>query len=156
MSKNFITETIRSFDYKRDAHFYKIDNIMKLISRITHTGVVLNFNRVTGTDSIVVTSFGADVTGPPSNNSNEDIPDQISIVELLKLFNSHNFDMKKILQKVSEDVYPPMPQISNSKAKEFCEVMNYSGLYIAKYWIRVILSNPDYFSNIPAIFKNYI
>ena len=48
-----------------------------------------------------------------------------------------------------------MQGVSNEKAKEFCIFMNYGGLYIAKYWIRVILSNPEYF-NIKAIFKNYM
>ena len=146
MSKNFISETIRSFDYRKEAHFYKIEPHIKLDSMITPTGIIKNFNRVVG-----VAPVTQSVLGQTSHNP---ISDQIEIVHFLKLFAEHDFNIKAIREKVSEDIYPPMPGLTRQEAKNFCIFMRYNALYIAKYWIRVILSNPEYFS-IEPIFRYF-
>lgn len=149
MSTSFINETIKSFDYKKEAHFYKIKQFLKLDSKIGKGGVVKNLDWQNAPTSIN--------KGPGNMNYSQELSDidQIEIVKLLKLFSVYRFDMRVITKKISDNVYPPMQGISNEKAKDFCIFMNYSGLYIAKYWIRVILSNPEYF-NVRAIFKNYM
>ena len=179
MSTAFIREMIRSFDRKKESHLYKMDR-QKLGDRISKDGVVrqLNWtqynmlNPVEGAAELMEAQLVPLITGTSTINVSVEnylqglcesltinIKQTEHIVELLKAFQMYNFELRDITKIISENVYPPMKNItngddiSNDEVHNFCEHEGYDGKYVANYWVKVILSNPQYF-NIKKIFED--
>ena len=159
MSEKAIKKMIKSFNFEKEAYFYKIrgNNMLKIENRINTGGLVQNLNWNIG--------LNESNTGPPSNDTisspfseymdSNGIINQLEIVILLQLFCAHDFDIKRIRSHISDNVYPPIDGVENEKVIQWCEEKNYDGYYIANYWVKFILSNRDYF-NVNAIFKDYM
>ena len=130
-----INEVVKSFDFDKEARFYKID-IMALQMKINKTGLVQNLDW----------ERKVPIEGPSKFEIVNQ--DQIELLELLKLFNEYDFNLKKIRKKINDNIYPPMHKMKNADVRKFCDKNNYTGIDIAKYWIKVVLSHPDYFTDV--------